>query len=119
MLRKSVCYFVSAARHGSMRRASEEHHVAQSAVSRRIQALEKEIGTPLLVRGLRGVTLTEAGARLMASVDAVDHETSKLLSEIDELRQLSRGMSVSPPSSRCCPTCCRACSKVTSRLTQI
>lgn len=91
MLKRSVHYFISAARLGSMRLASEEHHVAQSAISRRIQALEKEIGTPLLVRGSRGVVLTEAGARLVASIEAVDNETTELISEINELRQLRRG----------------------------
>ena len=43
-------YFVAVARAGSIRKASDELHVASSAVSRQIQKIEDELGTPLFER---------------------------------------------------------------------
>jgi DNA-binding transcriptional LysR family regulator len=42
-------------------RAAERLHLTQPALSRRIQALEEVVGTPLLKRTTRSVELTEAG----------------------------------------------------------
>lgn len=52
----------------SFRRAAEELHLTQSAVSRQIQGLEDEVGAPLFVRGTRHVELTTAGAALLRAV---------------------------------------------------
>jgi DNA-binding transcriptional LysR family regulator len=46
---------------GSFSRAALVLDVSQAAISGRIQALERELGTPLFLRGGRRVTLTEAG----------------------------------------------------------
>lgn len=45
----------------SMSRAAREARVAQPALSRRIRALERELGVELLTRHPKGVTLTPAG----------------------------------------------------------
>jgi LysR family transcriptional regulator, glycine cleavage system transcriptional activator len=60
--------FAVAARLGSLSRAAEELSVTQSAISHRIQALEKWAGQKLLVRLARGVELTAHGARILDSV---------------------------------------------------
>ncbi len=49
---------------GSITRASKVLHVAQSALSQQVAALEGEFELALLVRDSRGVRPTEAGARL-------------------------------------------------------
>jgi DNA-binding transcriptional LysR family regulator len=46
-------------------RAAERLHLAQQAVSRDVQALERELGCVLLHRSTRSVELTEAGAALL------------------------------------------------------
>ena len=54
-------YFDEVVRAGSIRLAAERLHVAPSAVNRRIQDLEEELGLPLFERLPRGMRLTAAG----------------------------------------------------------
>jgi LysR family transcriptional regulator, hca operon transcriptional activator len=55
-------YFVAAAEAKSLKFAAEEKlHTTQPSLSRQIRDLEHEIGTPLFLRGSRGVELTPAG----------------------------------------------------------
>jgi LysR family hca operon transcriptional activator len=55
-------YFVAVAEARSLRLAAEEKlNTTQPSLSRQIRDLEHEVGTPLLVRGSRGVELTPAG----------------------------------------------------------
>ncbi len=49
--------------------AAEEVHLTQPAVSRRIQSLEEELGSPLFQRGTRKVELTQAGRDLLRAVE--------------------------------------------------
>lgn len=55
--------FAAVARHGNIQRAAEALNLSRGAVSQRIKQLEQSLGTPLLVRGARGVSLTPAGER--------------------------------------------------------
>lgn len=57
----SLRLFVTTAREGSIARAAESEHIAASALSRRLAALEHSLGVPLLIRSARGIQLTEAG----------------------------------------------------------
>lgn len=91
MLKRSLKYFMSVARHGSIRAASAELNVAQSAVSRQLQALEYELGVELLERHTHGVVLTQAGMLLQAYGRAVSFDAERLISELDALRGLRRG----------------------------
>ncbi|MDO8506137.1 MAG: LysR family transcriptional regulator [Candidatus Limnocylindria bacterium] len=67
--------FVEAQRRGSITRAADALDLTQPTVTARLRGLERELGTPLLVRGRRGVTLTAAGRRFlpraMAALEAV------------------------------------------------
>ena len=54
--------FDAAARHESYTRAAQELALTQSAVSRRIAALEAFLGVPLFRRTRHGVALTPGGA---------------------------------------------------------
>ncbi|MCP5223271.1 MAG: LysR family transcriptional regulator [Zoogloeaceae bacterium] len=56
--------FLAAARHLSFTQAAAELCLSQSAISRQVQALETALGTPLFIRGVRSLSLTEAGTRL-------------------------------------------------------
>ena len=63
--------FEAVARLGGMNRAAVELNTVQSNVTARIQALEADIGSMLLERHSRGVTLTQAGQRLLPYADKV------------------------------------------------
>src|SRR5438552_17183667 len=57
--------FVEANRRGSISRAAETLGLTQPTCTARLHGLERELGTPLLVRGRRGVSLTAAGRRFL------------------------------------------------------
>ena len=62
--------FVAVCGCGSAARAAGRVHLSQPAVSAAIAALERAAGTPLLVRGNRGMTPTAAGERLARRIRA-------------------------------------------------
>ena len=86
---KHLAYFVAAAEHRSFRQAANALDVGQSVLSRRIRALEDELGVSLFERGSLGARLTIAGERLQA-------RTRSVLEELDDLvrsaREAGRGM---------------------------
>jgi DNA-binding transcriptional LysR family regulator len=62
---RQLRYFVASAEEGHMGRAAARLFVVQSALSRQVQELEREIGAPLFQRTPRGVRLTDVGAVLL------------------------------------------------------
>lgn len=60
---------LAAARTGSFSRAAEELGVTHGAVSRRVDALEQWLGTPIFERHGRGVRLTSTGSKLALRVE--------------------------------------------------
>ncbi|WP_283801607.1 LysR substrate-binding domain-containing protein [Nitratireductor sp. GZWM139] len=81
-------YFLAVAEELNFRKASERLNVAQPAVSRAVQALEKELGFRLFDRTTRRVSLTDAGEVL-----ANDAKKAMLLLERStrHARQLASG----------------------------
>jgi DNA-binding transcriptional LysR family regulator len=66
--------FLAVARAGQILAASRALGVNQATLSRRMAALEQEIGAKLLVRRTHGCELTDAGAVLMAALERVEAE---------------------------------------------
>ena len=73
-------YFAAVAEELHFRRAAERLHVAQPAVSEQIRNLERELGSQLLHRTKREVSLTPAGTALL-------EEAHRMLRLADEARR--------------------------------
>lgn len=65
--------FEAVARLGGMNRAAAELNTVQSNVTARIRLLEERLGLSLFRRHSRGVTLTEAGQRLLPYAERMRH----------------------------------------------
>ncbi len=63
--------FVAVAEEMHFGRAAERLHVAPTALSRLVKALEDEIGVRLLTRTTRAVTLTRAGLGFLEDAKAI------------------------------------------------
>ena len=63
---RQLRYFVAVAERGGFAAAASTLNIAQSALSRHVKELERELGGALLERGARGVTVTESGKMLLA-----------------------------------------------------
>lgn len=81
----SIQLFLAAAREGSIKRAAETEHIAQSALSRRIADLERSLGVSLLVRSPSGVVLTDAGARALELGRKLNEDIASFAREVQEL----------------------------------
>lgn len=84
-------YFLAVIEARSMRGAAEDLHIAQSALSRQIATLEKELGVPLLMRLPRGVRPTEAGQMLARRARSIMDQFASAHDEIGALRGLHVG----------------------------
>ncbi len=65
-------YFLEVARSGTLVAAARRLGVEHTTVSRRVQALEKQMGRALFAREAGGHRLTEAGRHLLAGVEAME-----------------------------------------------
>jgi DNA-binding transcriptional LysR family regulator len=77
--------FRAVAREGSFSRAAEALALSQPAVSQQVSALEKQLGTELLVRGRGGTVPTRAGALLLEHADALAARLDLAGTQIDAL----------------------------------
>lgn len=58
---RTLRYFLTTANEGNITKAAEILHVTQPTLSRQLMELERELGTTLILRGKKGVTLTDDG----------------------------------------------------------
>ena len=58
---RTLRYFLAAASEENITRAADILHVTQPTLSRQLMDLERELGTTLMYRGKKGMTLTENG----------------------------------------------------------
>ena len=64
-------YFLAVAQEGNITRAAESLHIAQPSLSKQLMELEQELGTQLLIRGKRHITLTEEGVLLRKRAEEI------------------------------------------------
>lgn len=63
--------FLTVIRTGNLNRAAEALNVTQSAVTARLDALEQQLGAPLLTRARSGARLTKAGYAFVDAAEAI------------------------------------------------
>lgn len=88
---RSVRYIAAVASCGSIRAAARDLGVAPSAVQRTLVAAERQLGTELFERTVRGVTPTDAGLAIAAHAQERRDLDSVLESALAELTGLQRG----------------------------
>jgi DNA-binding transcriptional LysR family regulator len=87
----SLQHFVAVCEEGSIARAAEREALVASALSKRIAALEAEVGVPLLLRRARGVAPTLAGEALLARAREVLSALERLRGELGAFGQGVQG----------------------------
>ena len=89
---KQIQYFVRVAELGSFTRAASVLRVAQPALSRQVRTLEVELRQPLFERNGRGVTLTEAGRRLLAHGRGILQQLERARQDLEDQRGAASGL---------------------------
>lgn len=79
---KQLDYFIHVAELASFTRASIELNVAQPALSRQIRMLEVELQQHLFIRNGRGVTMTDAGKKLLEHARGIVHQVARTREEL-------------------------------------
>jgi DNA-binding transcriptional LysR family regulator len=82
---QEMAVFVRVADRGSLSKAARELKLSQPSVSRIVGALEARLGTTLLLRTTRSISLTDAGALYL-------ERARSLLAEMEEAEQAMRGV---------------------------
>jgi DNA-binding transcriptional LysR family regulator len=90
---RQLRYFVAVAEEGTFTRAAERLLMTQPALSRTIQSLEAVVGTPLLERGYREVSLTAAGQVLLQQARHLEDQAVAAI-------RMARRTGTSPPELR-------------------
>ena len=79
-------FALALARHPTMIAAANALHVHQSTVSRRIHALELDLGVKLFELSESGIVMTESGRRVAQRAEKIETLTAELESDIDTER---------------------------------
>ena len=79
------------AQRGSFSAAAEALSFTQSAVSQQIAALEREAGTTLVERSVRGIRLTDAGRALVRHTEAILGRLAEAEAELEAIAGLRGG----------------------------
>lgn len=104
--------FVAVAEEGHLGRAATRLHVTQPPLTRRIKALEGELGAPLFERTPRGMRLLPTGERLLP-------HAREILARVELARADLRGCVGSPGARQVrCPEAGAGDSPVTTRRTK-
>lgn len=88
---RQLVYFDAVVRHGGFTRAAESLHIAQPAISAQIRRLETELGTELLQRSTRRVSLTHAGELFWSRTRRALDELDAARADLDQLASVLRG----------------------------
>ncbi len=88
---KQLNYFATVVDEGSISAAAKKLHLSQPPLSMQMKLLEQELGTVLFERGIRNITLTDAGELLYERAKMILDMVSATRMEIDSLGNGLRG----------------------------
>jgi len=83
---KQVEYFLKVAEYGSFSAAADELYISQSSLSKRIMALESELGFPLFDRSKRKISLTPAGKTFQIHAQALNAGYQSMLGAVAQYK---------------------------------
>jgi DNA-binding transcriptional LysR family regulator len=83
--------FLEVARCGSFRAAAQKLRQSVNALRRRVDALEQDLGVPLLIRHVNGVKLTAEGARIYDTAQRMESVSFDLLRARDHSEKQVEG----------------------------
>ncbi|MFK8911741.1 LysR family transcriptional regulator [Streptomyces sp. YS-3] len=83
-------YLAAVTRLGSLRRAAEELHLSQPALSETLRNLERELGVALLERKRSGARISDQGRELLPHIAGVLEAVDRLRQAADEQHRFSR-----------------------------
>lgn len=90
--------FIKVAEFGSFTKASHQLKQPKSRVSRSISRLEEDLGTELIKRNTRSISLTDKGKTLYQETQSLIHELERTVESLaDESKEVSGTLSISAP----------------------
>lgn len=96
-------YAAAVARFGSFRRAAEELHISQPALSETVRKLEAELGVNILDRQRTGATISQEGRELLPHLLDVIEAAKRLRYAADEQHESSRTIRLGTVSAATSP----------------
>jgi LysR family transcriptional activator of glutamate synthase operon len=86
MDQRQVQYFLSIVEKGSFSSAADYNYVSQSTLSKKIIALEEELGITLFDRSKRNVKLTEAGESFLGHAQRLNDTYKSMVDDLKEFK---------------------------------
>jgi len=83
---RQIQYFLAIVKTGSFSEAAFEQNISQSSLSKKIMALEKELGVALFDRSSRQISLTKAGEAFVAHAKQLSETYLAMISEMREYK---------------------------------
>ena len=97
---RTMAIFQSVAELGSFRQAAAKLHLSPSVISHHISKLEEELGTPLLYRSTRRMSLTDAGVELLAASQRMTAAASDGISAVQRRTKHATGtLTIAAPTA--------------------
>ncbi|USD62685.1 LysR family transcriptional regulator [Vibrio sp. SCSIO 43140] len=90
-LNKSIKYFLAVAKHGNIKRASDELYISQPSLTAAIKKLESEMGAPLFNRLSKGVELTAYGLKFREFAQEQQEHYFALKHQFNDMQQRQFG----------------------------
>lgn len=84
-------FIAEVARHGSIRKTADRLHITPSALTRKIQDFEEELGTPVFERLPHGMRLNSAGELLLRHIQDQSADFERLRTQLSDLAGIRRG----------------------------